>query len=214
MAKKKLLHLSELAHFSNVFQHRKDLKGMWQESVFKNNNNITLELGCGKGEYSISLARQFITRNFIGIDIKGSRIWRGAKTALEENRINVVFLRAYIDHLTEYFTSEEVHEIWIPFPDPYPENRNARKRLTAARFLDRYRKILKPGGIIHLKTDDMMLYTFTLETLEKNDCRIIFCSDNILPLYETDKMLSIQTFYEQKHISKGKTIKYIRFSFK
>jgi len=176
LGKNKLKHLDELQTFSNVFQLQRDLKGKWNEFVFQNSNPITLELACGKGEYTLALARKFPQRNFIGIDIKGARIWRGARTALEEKIPNVAFLRTYIDHLEEYFSPGEVEEIWITFPDPYHEKSKARKRLTSEKFLPRYKTILKPGGFIHLKTDDMQLYQFTLEKISEFKGNIIFFS--------------------------------------
>jgi tRNA (guanine-N7-)-methyltransferase len=189
------------------------LKGQWNELVFQNSNPITLELACGKGEYTLALARQFPARNFIGLDIKGARIWRGAKMALEEKISNVAFLRTYIDHIEDYFTDAEVEEIWITFPDPYPEKSKARKRLTSELFLPRYKKILKPGGIIHLKTDDLQLYQFTLEKIEEFKCHILFVSEDLYASPLPDEILAEKTFYEQQHLAKGKSIKYIRFRF-
>lgn len=211
MAKKKRIRLAELESFPNVFQLRKELKGKWHELVFYNKAPITLELACGKGEYTIALAKKFPARNFIGIDIKGARIWRGAITAIEEKIGNVAFLRTYIDHLTEYFEPGEVAEIWITFPDPYLENSKARKRLTSGIFLQRYQQILQPGGIIHLKTDDPMLYQFSLDTIGK-DHHIIMHTEDLYAQPMTDDILSVKTFYEKKHLAQGRTIKYIRFS--
>lgn len=212
MGKNKLKHLSELETFSNVYQLRRDLKGKWNEDVFKNQNPITLELACGKGEYSIALARKFPDRNFIGIDIKGARIWRGAKTAFEEKLPNVVFLRTYIDHLTDYFDPDEVEDIWILFPDPYREKSKARKRLTSLLFLDRYRQIIKRSGLIHLKTDDLQLYEFTIDTLKEQKAEIHFRTDDLYASTLPDEILSVKTFYEQMHLQESKTIKYIKFT--
>ena len=212
MGKNKLKHLEELLVFSNTYQLRKDLKGRWNEVVFQNSNPITLELACGKGEYTLALARKFPGRNFIGIDIKGARIWRGAKTALEEKISNVAFLRTYIDHLEEYFSAGEVEEIWITFPDPYREKSKARKRLTSEKFLPRYKTILKPGGIIHLKTDDLQLYQFTLEKIAEFKCNIIFSSEDLYAGELPDEILSEKTFYEQQHLEDGRTIRYIKFT--
>ena len=214
MAKKKLIRLKELETFSNVFQLRNELKGKWQEEVFGNHAPITLELACGKGEYTLALARKFPAKNFIGIDIKGARIWRGAKTALEENIKSVAFLRTYIDHITGYFEPGEVAEIWITFPDPYHENSKASKRLTSTEFLNRYRQILQPGGILHLKTDEQPLYEFSLASLHKNHCSILFHTGDLYASDLPDEILSVKTFYEEQHLANGKTIKYIRFSFK
>lgn len=213
MGKNKLKHLAELQTFPNVYQLRRDLKGKWNELVFQNSNPVTLELACGKGEYTLALARKFPAQNFIGMDIKGARIWTGAKMALEEKISNAAFLRTYIDHIEDYFEEGEVEEIWITFPDPYPEKSKARKRLTSELFLPRYKKILKPGGIIHLKTDDLQLYQFTLEKMEEFKCRILFASDNLYASPLPDEILFEKTFYEQQHLAKGKTIKYIRFMF-
>jgi len=212
LGKNKLKHLAELQTFSNVYQLQRDLKGKWNEIAFQNSNPITLELACGKGEYTLALARKFPERNFIGIDIKGSRIWRGAKTALEEKIANVAFLRTYIDHLEEYFSPGEVEEIWITFPDPYREKSKARKRLTSEKFLPRYKNILKQGGIIHLKTDDWQLYQFTLEKISEFKCNIIFSSEDLYSEKLPDEILSEKTFYEQQHLAEGKTIRYIKFT--
>ncbi len=212
MAKNKVKHLEELKTFNNVFQLRKDLKGKWNE-VFKNSNPITLELACGKGEYSLALAKKFPSKNFIGIDIKGARIWRGAKSALEEKIGNVVFLRTYIDHIEEYFAEGEVEEIWITFPDPYHASGKARKRLTSTLFLPRYKKILKHGGVIHLKTDDLLLYVFTLETLQAVNANLLFHTIDLYASELQDEILEVKTYYEKKHLALGKTIKYVKFSF-
>ena len=212
MGKNKLKHLNELGTFSNVYQLRRDLKGKWNETVFRNQNPITLELACGKGEYTIALARKFPHRNFIGIDIKGARIWRGAKIAIEEKLSNVAFLRTYIDHLMDYFNPREVEEIWILFPDPYHQKSKARKRLTSSLFLDRYRQIIKPKGLIHLKTDDLQLYQFSIETLNEHNAIAHFKTDDLYTSTLPDEILIEKTFYEQKHLLNSKTIKYIKFT--
>jgi tRNA (guanine-N7-)-methyltransferase len=212
MAKKKLLHLAELETFENVFQLRKELKGRWNAEVFKNQNPITLELACGKGEYTLALAKKYTDRNFIGIDIKGARLWKGAKKGLDEQLNNAVFLRTYIDHITDYFDENEVAEIWITFPDPYPERSNARKRLTSQMFLSRYRQILKPSGFIHLKTDDITFYQFTLDTISQLNYNLDFFTENLYDSIMADEILSVKTFYELQHLANGRTIKYIRFS--
>ena len=212
MGKNKLRHLAELETFSNVYQLRKDLKGRWSEEVFHNRSPLTLELACGKGEYTLALAKKFAQRNFIGIDIKGPRIWRGAKTALEEKITNAAFLRTYIDHITEYFEPGEVEEIWILFPDPYQEKSKSRKRLTSPIFLGRYRQILRPGGLIHLKTDNPQLFEFTLETVEQFKGVIHFQTPDLYASVLPDETLSVKTFYEAAHLSEGKTIRYIKFT--
>jgi tRNA (guanine-N7-)-methyltransferase len=156
-------------------------------------------------------AEGFPDRNFIGIDIKGARIWRGAKTALEEAIPNVAFLRTYIDHLADYFEHGEVAEIWITFPDPYHEKSKARKRLTSEIFLARYKNVLKPGGFIHLKTDDLFLYQFTLEMIEKAKGEILFHTDNLYAAPLPHEILEVKTFYENQHLASGKSIKYVKF---
>lgn len=211
MSKNKLKHLAELQTFQNVYQLRKDLKGKWKELVFRNSHTITLELACGKGEYTLALARRFPERNFIGIDIKGPRIWRGAKTALEEKILNAVFLRAQIDHLTDYFEDGEVDEIWITFPDPYMQKSKTRKRLTSSLFLDRYRQVLKPGGLLHLKTDDLQFYQFTIETIQQHRGSILFQSADLYAEELPDETLAVKTFYELQHLANQKTIKYLKF---
>lgn len=212
MGKKKKLRLAELEQFSNVFQLRKDLKGCWNKSVFGNPHPITLELACGKGEYTLAMARRFRERNFIGIDIKGARIWRGAKTALEEQLTNAAFLRTYIDHITDYFSEGEVEEIWILFPDPYLEKSKSRKRLTSENFLNRYKKILKPGGRIHLKTDNEELFQFTLDTITIMHAPLHFVTPDLYAAALPDEILHEKTHYEHMHLRKGKLIKFITFA--
>jgi len=212
VGKNKLRHLAELETFPNVFQLRRDLKGEWNESVFKNQNPIILELACGKGEYAVALAKKYPEKNFIGIDIKGARIWRGAKTALEEKITNVVFIRTFIDHIEEYFSEEEVEEIWITFPDPYLKKSKARKRLTSKLFLERYKTILRSTGIIHLKTDDLQLYQFSLETIYEFKGSILFSSADLYSQALPDEILNTKTYYEQQHLAEGKAIKYIKFT--
>lgn len=217
MAKNKLRKFRDIARFQNVFEytdfddHTPGPKGRWHREIFKNDNPIVLELACGKGEYTISLARRFPHKNFIGIDKKGWRFWTGANTALKESLVNVHFLRIFIDHLDQYFGRGEVDEIWIPFPDPHLENSSLSKRLTSPKFLNIYRKILKPGSAIHLKTDSDQLYAFTLGVIESEGCEII---ENISDVYAEkpdDPVLGIQTYYEKKHLSEGKTIHYVAF---
>lgn len=188
------------------------LKGKWSSSFFKNNHPIVLELGCGKGEYTVGLAGKYPEKNFIGMDIKGARIWRGLKNASEQQLENVAFVRTRIEMIENFFGTNEVSEIWITFPDPQPQKSRERKRLTSFRFLDRYRKILKKGGLIHLKTDSELLYDYTLQTLNESLLTIHYATSD---LYATDDELevkSIRTFYEQMWLSQGLKIKYIRFS--
>ncbi len=189
-----------------------DMKGRWAEGHFGNTNPITLELACGRGEYSLDLARRYPNRNFIGVDVKGARIWKGAKIALGENLHNVAFLRTRIEQIALFFAPEEIDEIWITFPDPFLENSKTNRRLTAANFLAEYRKILKPGGIIHLKTDSPELYAFTLDTLAvEPGVRLLYHNDDIYAHPLVLPELETITFYERIHLSERKTIKYVQF---
>jgi tRNA (guanine-N7-)-methyltransferase len=179
---------------------------------FKNTNPIVLELGCGKGEYTIGLARKYPDKNFIGIDIKGARIWRGAKTATDEAMTNVGFLRTRIEQISSFFNANEVSEIWITFPDPQMKKTRALKRLTSSRFLPKYRQFLKSGGLIHLKTDNSLLYDYSYHLCMHNNLNIIKATSN---LYETEtdaNLLSIQTFYESQFLGQGIPIKYLCFT--
>ena len=187
-------------------------KGEWAIKHFNNQNPITLELACGRGEYTLDLARTYPERNFIGVDVKGARIWKGAKIALAENLNNAAFLRTRIEEIAFFFEPEEIAEIWITFPDPFLRKSKANRRLTSARFLGEYKKILKKDGIIQLKTDEPNLYEFTLEVLaEYPGAEILYQDDDIyskpLPIPE----LETKTYYERIHLADGKTIKYVRF---
>jgi len=211
MGQKKLVRFEAIKSFPNVLQYPENAKGRWHEH-FQNDNPITLELACGKGEYSVNLGRQYKDRNFIGVDIKGNRIFIGAKTALAEGLQNVAFLRGQIGQLTEYFAPNEATEIWIIFPDPFLRDSKAKNRLTHPRFLKLYQQILPPDAIIHLKTDSKELYDFTLETIHEQGCTI---HENIADIYGQGKAtgpLAIKTFYEQMHLAEGRTIYYISFS--
>lgn len=222
----KLQKFAEVLSFPNVYENfdakapglagengeRVEMKGHWRSRHFGNDHPLTLELACGKGDYALGLAQRFPERNFIGVDIKGARIWRGAKTALEKGLKNVAFLRTRIEQIALFFEKNEVDEIWITFPDPFLRDSKANRRLTSAMFLGQYRKILKPGGLVHLKTDEPNLYDFTLETLAaQRDYSLQYHDDDIyakpLPMPE----LEIKTFYEKQHLAAGKTIKYVRF---
>ncbi len=217
MAKKKLVRFAEMATFPHVFQpqlkhllnNEFELKNKWNQQFFKNQNPIVLELGCGKGEYTVGLARMYPDKNFIGIDIKGARMWRGAKTALEEGLKNVAFLRTKIDLLPAIFAPNEVSEIWITFPDPQPKK--ARKRLSGAKFLNEYRQFLKAGGLVHLKTDSRELHNYTLKVLQKNNLPVLFATNNLYAELNNDPILGIKTFYEQGFLEQGKKITYIKF---
>ncbi len=222
--KNKLKRFAEVATFPNVFESvptkesfltnqeglSEDLRGNWSSGHFKNNHPILLELACGKGDYTVALAKDFPDKNFIGVDIKGSRIWRGAKTALESSIHNVAFLRTRIEFIDRFFAPNEVDEIWITFPDPFEGKPN--RRLTSAPFLDRYRRILKPGGIMHLKTDSPLLYEFSHEVIRDDSaCTIQYTNDDIYSKPLDFPELAHKTYYELKHLGIGRTIKYIRF---
>jgi tRNA (guanine-N7-)-methyltransferase len=218
MAKRKLQNFAELETFEHVIQHpfEKDdfdhpLKGKWATEFFGNNKPITLELGCGKGEYTVALAQKHPERNYLGIDIKGSRIWRGAKTAFEENMQNVGFIRTQIDRITNFFNEGEVDEIWVTFPDPQPQKTRTRKRLTSPPFLDRYRQILKPGGIVHLKTDSAFLFAYTEEVIAEQKLEVLRISHDIDKDFPGDELLEIRTFYEMKFRQTGVPINYVKF---
>ena len=224
--KRKLEHFAEMATFPHVYQpsleevFRKDyeLKGKWRTEVFKNERPIVLELGCGKGEYTVGMARQFPDKNFIGVDIKGARMWRGAKTSLEEGLPNVAFLRTRIEFITSCFADGEVDEIWITFPDPQMKDRREKKRLTGPLFIERYKQFLKPEGIIHLKTDSDFFYQFSLEECKRNEYSILDSTEDlyhehILKLNEEMRdILKIQTHYERLFMEKGHLIHYLKFS--
>ena len=218
MGKNKLARWTELGSYINVIQPEiadvsgKDhpIKGRWNQELFKNENPIVLELGCGKGEYTIGLANRFPNNNFIGIDIKGARMWRGAKTANEQNLSNVAFLRTRIEFINSFFSAGEVDEIWITFPDPHPGGRNSNKRLTSPWFLNSYRLFLKDKGLIHLKTDNTELYTFTKKVISFNNLETIFST---VDLYseKTDNILSIRTHYEKIFLDAGLKINCLSF---
>ncbi len=201
----------ELKTFNNVFEWntkgvKKDIK-----KIFKQRKEVILELGCGKGEYTVQLAKRYPEKIFIGVDIQGERIWKGAKQAIEENIPNAYFLRTQIENIQEYIPKKSVTEIWLTFPDPFPKDRKAKKRLTSPRFLDIYKKILKRGGVVNLKTDSQGLYEYTLEQIEEKKYKII---ENQIDVYgdgNIKNVTDIQTTFEKKHLEKGKTIKYLKF---
>ena len=218
MGKNKLARWTELGSYDNVIQPEiedvsgKDhpIKGRWNQYLFKNGNPITLELGCGKGEYTVGLANNFPHDNFIGIDIKGARMWRGAKTANEQKLPNVAFLRTRIEFINSFFSTDEVDEIWITFPDPHLGGRNSNKRLTSPWFLNSYRLFLKDKGLIHLKTDNKELYDFTCKVLSHNNVETII-STNDLYTEKIDNILSIRTHYEKIFLDAGLKINYLSF---
>lgn len=214
MGKDKLRKFAEIATFDNVLQldEGKVMKGQWARQHFGNENPIVLELACGKGEYTVNMARLFPNRNFIGIDYKGNRIWMGAKAALEEGIGNVAFLRIQIEEILEYFEAGEVSEIWITFPDPQPQKSRIKKRLTFPRFLEKYKIITSEGANTHLKTDSDSLYAYTLETLASLD---IHPEAQTTDLYHSDlvsEVLSIKTYYEKKYLAVDKNINYVKWS--
>lgn len=217
--KKKLRRFEESKSFDNYFQPTYPeviagfpLKGKWNTDYFKNKNPICLELGCGKGEYTIALARKYPERNFVGIDIKGARTWKGCKIAIEENLQNVAFIRSWVELIEHFFAPNEVAEIWITHPDPQPRQSKAKKRLTSPQFLRRYAKILQKNAIIHLKTDDTDLFEYTLEVVQENNAEILFqTADLYAKNPEKEDVMLTQTFYEKQFLAEGKTIKYLRF---
>ncbi|MFN0175043.1 MAG: tRNA (guanosine(46)-N7)-methyltransferase TrmB [Saprospiraceae bacterium] len=224
--KNKLKKFAEVLSFPNVYECYNiqqaqlvgagmipvDLKGKWAKEHFKNGNPITLELACGGGEYAVGLAQHFPQRNFIGVDVKGNRLWKGAKTALEAGLTNVAFLRTRIEIIDHFFAPGEIAEIWITFPDPFPRASKENRRLTSAYFQEKYRQILQPGGLVHLKHDDPDFYQFTLDAIAQDERNtLIFKNSDIYAAPLPFPELSIQTLYESFHLAAGKTIKYIRF---
>ena len=216
MGKDKLKRFAEIDTFSNVLQldAGKPFKGQWSSSFFKNNNPVVLELACGKGEYTVNLAQMFPDKNFIGIDYKGNRIWRGAKTALEEGVNNVAFLRMQIENLVDYFATGEVDEIWITFPDPQPQLSREKKRLTSPRFLNMYQSVLKEGGCVNLKTDNDGLYEYSVDKIAELKLPSHIQTADLYHSEYADEVLSIKTYYEKKYLKDNKNINYLKFSFK
>lgn len=217
MGKNKLERFAENKTFNNLFEYSferiKDegfpLKGRWKQDFFRNDNPIVLELGCGKGEYTVGLAREHRDINYIGVDIKGSRMWVGLCAARNENLTNVAFLRTHIELIDNFFAENEVDEIWVTFPDPQPSK--ARKRLTGPNFLERYRRFLKEDGVVNLKTDSDLMYEFTVETAQEANYPIYYNYDNLYANDDELEVKKIRTYYEQMWLDKGLTIKYIRF---
>ena len=221
MGKGKLTKFAEMETFNNVFQYPYsvidnvpfEMKGKWREEFFKNDNPIVLELGCGKGEYAVGMARMFPNINFIGVDIKGARMWTGAKAAIEEGLPNVAFLRTNIEIIDRFFADGEVQEIWLTFSDP--QMKNERKRLTSTYFMERYRRFLVDGGLIHLKTDSNFLFTYTKEMVKENKLEVEMCTDDLYHATDLDEgtksILGIRTYYESMWLERGLNIKYIKF---
>lgn len=222
-SKNKLKRFRENETFSNVIQPTREevinqhlhLKGKWQTDFFKNNKPIVLELGCGKGEYTVGLAERYPEKNFIGVDIKGARFWRGAKTAIENNRDNVAFLRTQIELIENCFGVNEVDEIWITFPDPQIKYKRTKHRLTNSEFLKKYKNILKEKGLMHLKTDSEFMHGYTLGLLHGEGHEVIYANHNIYKNEGAPEVVtSIQTFYEQQYLEQNKPITYIQFKIK
>ncbi|MFC3561051.1 tRNA (guanosine(46)-N7)-methyltransferase TrmB [Pedobacter jamesrossensis] len=215
MGKDKLRRFAEIETFANVYQleEGKPLKGNWAKEHFKNNNPVVVELACGKGEYTVNLAQLFPEKNFIGVDYKGNRIWRGAKTGIEEGIDNVAFLRIQIENLLDYFGDGEIDEIWITFPDPQPQDSREKKRLTFPAFLNRYKQVLKQGGKVNLKTDNDQLYLYTCDKVEELGLKVHKNTDHLYTSEFADEVLSIKTYYEKKYLLHDKNINYIQFSF-
>ena len=210
MGQKKLIRFEAIKQFPNVLEYPQGMPGKWA-AFFKNEGPITLELACGKGEYAVGLGRLHPNRNFIGIDIKGNRIWRGAKTALEEGLGNVAFIRSHIDKITDYFVAGEVAEIWITFPDPQLRGSRAKKRLTHPRFLRHYQKILAKDGVVNLKTDSPDLYQFTLAVINLFGLDLLENTDQVYAQPEVKPELQIKTHYEGLDIAQSNRIHYLCF---
>jgi tRNA (guanine-N7-)-methyltransferase len=215
VGKDKLRRFAEVSTFSNVVQldAGKPFKGKWASEFFKNNTPVVLELACGKGEYTVNLGRIFPDKNFIGIDYKGNRIWRGAKTALEDGVSNVGFLRIQIETILDYFADGEIDEIWITFPDPQPQISREKKRLTSPRFLEKYKQILKHEGPINLKTDNDELHAYTSEKIGELGLKLFVKTEDLYNSEHADEVLSIKTYYEKKYLQDNKNINYLKFSF-
>jgi len=211
MGQKKLLRFNQIKSFSNVFEYPQDKAGAWN-IFFNNNNPIALELACGRGEYAIGLGQLYPHHNFIGVDVKGNRMYMGAKKALDFPLPNIAFLRTQIEMLPSYFISDEVAEMWITFPDPQLRTSKAKKRLTHPRFLRLYQKVLAKNGVVHLKTDSPNLYNFTLRVIEMYDLLLLEKCDDVYAQSEIDEKLKIQTHYESLDIANSNKIFYIRFS--
>jgi tRNA (guanine-N7-)-methyltransferase len=210
MGHKKLIRFAAIKEFPHVFEYPQGMQGKWA-AFFKNNNPITLELACGKGEYTVGLGSLYPNHNFIGVDIKGNRIWVGASKALKTGMTNVGFIRSQIELLPTYFNKGEISEIWITFPDPQLSGSRAKKRLTHPRFLSLYRQILSPDGVLHLKTDSPDLYTFTMDVIRFFDLPLLESSDNIYASSSVSPELSIKTHYESLDIAGSKRVHYLKF---
>lgn len=216
--KRKLERFRIIEERSNVIERSKDIyeqiKGKWRSDYFKNNNPITVELACGRGEYTVGLAQRFPERNYIGVDIKGERIWKGSTIALEQNLANVAFLRTPILYLENFFEHGEIDEIWTTFPDPRPRKRDIKRRLTSPRFLEMYKRLMKPGSYFRLKTDNTGLFEYSLEeTMNRKDIADLAYTRNLYESEYREECFDIKTKYEEQFASKGELIKYLRFKF-
>lgn len=217
MGKNKLEKFADMRSYPHVFEYPYsvvdevpfDMKGNWKRDFFKNDNPIVLELGCGRGEYTVGLARMYPDKNFIGVDIKGARMWTGATEALQEGLKNVAFLRTNIEIIERFFAAGEVDEVWLTFSDP--QMKKATKRLTSTYFMKRYRKFLTDGGLIHVKTDSNFMFTYTRYMIERNRLAVDFVTDDLYHSGLADDILSIRTYYEQQWLDRGLTIKYVKF---
>jgi tRNA (guanine-N7-)-methyltransferase len=212
MPKDKLRRFAEFASFSNTFDFAYGMRGCWKSGYFQNENPLVVELGCGKGEYTVALAREYPEKNFIGIDLKSNRMWKGAGIALSEQLTNVAFMRALINKITELFAPGEVDELWITFPDPFPKDRHAKHRLTSPGFLERYKLVLQPGGLISFKTDDDGLFQYTLDTLKELQITPLETEWDVHANEHAHRHLrEIRTYYENYFMGKGRTIKFTQF---
>lgn len=219
MGKNKLSKFADMEEFPHVFQVTShalregagfEMKGKWNELFFKNDHPIVLELGCGKGEYTVGLSQLYPDKNFVGVDIKGARLWTGAKESFEKGMKNVAFLRTNIEMIHRFFAENEVSEIWLTFPDP--QMKKVTKRLTATNFMKSYQQFVKPNGLIHLKTDSNFMFTYTCEMVKANHYPVVFSNNDLYASDLQDPILSIKTYYEQQWLDRGLTIKYIQFN--
>jgi tRNA (guanine-N7-)-methyltransferase len=219
VGKNKLSKFADMEEFPHVFQVTShalregvgfEMKGRWNELFFKNDHPIVLELGCGKGEYTVGLSQLYPDKNFVGVDIKGARLWTGAKESFEKGMKNVAFLRTNIEMIHHFFAENEVSEIWLTFPDP--QMKKVTKRLTATNFMKSYQQFVKPNGLIHLKTDSNFMFSYTCEMVKANNYPVVFSNNDLYASNLQDPILSIKTYYEQQWLDRGLTIKYIQFN--